>query len=108
MSLSNYQGTSMTIHYARKNSNPAGLSQTEISLLRKKYKNNPKKLEEINKRTDGKEIGNHSEKNNKKKMIEDCKKINQRHSKQNEEWHSVQEKSNQIALQCLGKYKGKN
>lgn len=102
MSLSSYQGTAMTIRYAHRKSNPTGLSQIEIKLLRQKCKGNPEKMEELNKKIYGVPKTPVVKKTyQKEKMIKDCQKLNQRFDTK---WHSVQERSNQIALQCLGKF----
>lgn len=72
-----------------------------------KYKDNPGMLKKIQKRCAlpenfGKEQQRNKELSNRKRQQDICKEINQRHDSA---WHSVQDKSNQIALQCLNNAK---
>lgn len=70
MGLSNYQGTSMTIHYAHKKYDETELSKQELAVLSQKHKS---------------------------KSVQYKKGYNQ-----SKKWESVQERSNEISMRCLG------
>lgn len=70
MGLSNYQGTSMTIHYAHKKYDETELSKQELAVLSQKHKS---------------------------KSVQYKKGYNQ-----SKKWESVQERSNEISMCCLG------
>lgn len=101
MGLSNYQGTSMTIHYAHKKYDETEFSKQEIDALVRKYgwkyvkkhyygyEEEPKKKKKV--------VFYGS--NKKEPKIDTPKQSNYRHS---EPWKSVQERSNEISMRCLG------
>ena len=70
MGLSNYQGTSMTIHYAHKKYDETKLSKQELAVLSQKRKSKPAQYK--------------------------------KNYNQSKNWESVQERSNEISMRCLG------
>lgn len=101
MRLSRFQGNSMTIKYPRRQANEEKLSGIEIKLL--KTKGNREKLEKYGVIPTKQERKFREEKRIADEMA--FERINNRHK--NAEWTSVQERSNDIALSCLGYNKNK-
>lgn len=103
MGLSNYQGAPMSIHYAHKNYDETKLSKQEIDALVRKYgwkyvKKHYRGYEEEPK-LKKKVVFYGSNKKEAKSKIESPKHSN---LKRNEPWESVQERSNEISMRCLG------
>ncbi len=98
MRLSLYQGTSMTMRYAHRKYDPSTLSNVEKNFLINKYKDDANMLERIQKSCALPENKKYKKKKNNKEELKIYNKINQRHETA---WYSVQDRSNEIALQCL-------
>lgn len=103
MGLSNYQGTSMTIHYAHKKYDETKLSKQEIDALVRKYgrkyvKKHYRGYEEEPK-LKKKVVFYGSNKKEPKPKIDSPEYSN---LKLDEPWESVQERSNEISMRCLG------
>ena len=105
MRLSLYQGTYMNIKFAHKKTDPTTLSKVEKDFLMNKFKDDAYMLQEIQSRCGVLEnSGKIKEKNDKEELARLTRqqgiynKINQRYETP---WHSVQDRSNEIALQCL-------
>ena len=100
MGLSRFQGNSMTIKYARKATKENELSYAEIQLLKSKGDSGTiRRYEHL----EDKKQKNKTVKTQVDKAVYD--RINKRHPDPqgiNDKWSSVQERSNDIALRCLG------
>ena len=105
MGLSNYQGTPMSIHYAKRKYDDTKLSKQEIDALVRKHgwdyvkkhyygyreKLKPKKNKKVV------YYGSNKRKPKSKIMPPKQSKLNQ-----TRQWESVQERSNEISMRCLG------
>jgi len=113
MSLSNYQGSYMTIHYARRKSVEGGLSKKELIVLREKAKTDPKAAAKLRRYRGESFEGTVVETKNNKKIIvgklmpmTKQEKLRERriHGKSDSEtkdWQSMQERTNNLSLELL-------
>ena len=101
MGLSNYQGTPMSIHYAKRKYDETKLSKQEIDALVRKYgwKYIKKHYHGYEEEPKKKVVFYGSNKKEVKSKTDSPKQSNYRHS---EPWESVQERSNEISMRCLG------
>ena len=103
MSLSNYQGTYMNIHHAKRQRNDGDLGKEELRVLREKAKNGDRDAERKLRRYSGEYI-----KIENNRIV--CQRKNKNEKKSvvdNGPWKSMQEKTNNLALELLKNAKNK-